>query len=57
MRISREEYYLGIAKAVALRSPCLRRRYSSIIVKNDAIFLQAIMDLRWVAQTAKRLDA
>jgi dCMP deaminase len=37
MRISKEEYYLGIAKAVALRSPCLRRKYGAIIVKNDAI--------------------
>jgi dCMP deaminase len=37
MRLSKEEYYLGIAKAVALRSPCLRRKYGAIIVKNDAI--------------------
>jgi dCMP deaminase len=37
MRFSKEEYYLGIAKAVALRSPCLRRKYGAIIVKNDAI--------------------
>jgi dCMP deaminase len=37
MRISKEEYYLGIAKAVALRSPCLRRKYGAIIVVNDAI--------------------
>ena len=37
MRISKEEYYLGIAKAVALRSPCLRRKYGAIIVKNDTI--------------------
>jgi len=37
MRISKEEYYLEIAKAVALRSPCLRRKYGAIIVKNDAI--------------------
>lgn len=37
MRISKEEYYLEIAKAVALRSPCLRRKYGAIIVKNDTI--------------------
>jgi len=37
MRISKEEYYLNIAKAVALRSPCLRRKYGTIIVVNDAI--------------------
>ncbi len=34
MRLSKEEYYLGIAKAVALKSPCLRREYYAIIVKN-----------------------
>jgi len=37
MRISKDEYYLEIAKAVALRSPCLRRKYGAIVVKNDAI--------------------
>ena len=37
MRLSKEEYYLGIAKAVASRSPCLRRKYGAIIVKNDTI--------------------
>ncbi len=37
MRITRDEYYLGIARAVALRSPCLRRKYGAIVVKNDAI--------------------
>lgn len=36
-RISKEEYYLGIAKAVAQRSPCLRRQIGAIIVKEDAI--------------------
>lgn len=30
-------YYLGIAKAVAKRSTCLRRQYGAIIVKNDEI--------------------
>lgn len=31
------EYYLGIAKAVAMRSTCLRRRYGAVIVKDDRI--------------------
>lgn len=37
MRITKEEYYLNIAKAVSLRSTCLRRRYGSIIVNQDEI--------------------
>jgi dCMP deaminase len=37
MRISKEKYYLEIAKAVALRSPCLRRKYGAVILKEDAI--------------------
>ena len=36
-RISKDKYYLEIAKSVALRSPCLRRKYGAIIVKEDAI--------------------
>jgi dCMP deaminase len=32
-----KEYYLGIAKAVAQRSTCLRRRYGSVIVKDNRI--------------------
>lgn len=36
-RISKKEYYLDIAKAVAQRSTCLRRKYGCIIVKNDEI--------------------
>jgi dCMP deaminase len=36
-RISKEEYYLNIAKAVSLRSTCLRRKYGAVIVKNDVI--------------------
>lgn len=36
-RPSKEEYYLDIAKAVAKRSPCLRKHYGSIIVKNDQV--------------------
>lgn len=37
MRISKREYYLNIAEAVALRSTCLRRQYGAVIVKNDEI--------------------
>lgn len=36
-RISKTNYYLGIAEAVAKRSTCLRRQYGAIIVKNDEI--------------------
>lgn len=36
-RISKEKYYLNIAKAVSLRSTCLRRKYGAVIVKNDVI--------------------
>ena len=36
-RKSKKEYYLGIAKAVAQRSTCLKRHYGCIIVKNDEI--------------------
>ena len=37
MRISKNDYYLGIALAVAKRSTCLRRQYGAVIVKNDEI--------------------
>lgn len=36
-RISKDEYYLGIAKAVSKRSTCLKRRYGCVIVNNDEI--------------------
>ena len=36
-RPSKDEYYMNIAKAVSLRSPCIRRRYGAIIVKDDVI--------------------
>lgn len=36
-RISKDSYYLGIARAVSKRSTCLRRRYGCVIVKNDEI--------------------
>ncbi len=36
-RPSKEEYYLGIARAVSKRSTCLRRKYGAVIVKGDRI--------------------
>ena len=36
-RISKDEYYLGIALAVSKRSTCLRRHYGCVIVKDDVI--------------------
>lgn len=37
MRISKEDYYLNIAAAVATRSTCLRKKYGAVIVSNDEI--------------------
>lgn len=36
-RPSKDEYYMEIAKAVSMRSTCLRRRYGAVIVKDDEI--------------------
>ena len=36
-RMTKREYYLGIALAVSKRSTCLKRHYGCIIVKNDEI--------------------
>jgi len=36
-RISKDEYYLNIAKEVATRGTCLRRNYGAVIVNNDEI--------------------
>lgn len=36
-RPSKVDYYLNIAKSVAMRSTCLRRKYGSIVVKDDVI--------------------
>lgn len=36
-RIKKDEYYLNIAREVAGRSTCLRRRYGAVIVNNDEI--------------------
>lgn len=36
-RPSKDEYYLGIARAVSQRGTCLRRRYGAVLVNNDEI--------------------
>jgi dCMP deaminase len=36
-RISKEDWYLEIAKVISMRSTCLRAHAGAIIVKNDAI--------------------
>lgn len=36
-RIDKINYYLGIAKAVAARGTCLRKKFGCVIVKNDEI--------------------
>lgn len=37
MRPEKDEYYLDIAKQVAMRGTCIRRNYGAVIVKNDRI--------------------
>lgn len=37
MRISREQYYIQIARTVAMKSPCSRRKFGAVIVKDGAI--------------------
>ena len=36
-RLTKNEYFLGIAEAVAKRSTCIRRQYGAVIVKDDVI--------------------
>lgn len=36
-RISKDDYYLDIAKTVSVRSTCLRRQYGAVVVKDDRI--------------------
>ena len=36
-RLSKDRYYLEIAKQVALRSTCIRRKFGAIIVRDDQI--------------------
>jgi len=37
VRVSKDEYYLRIAKVVAIRSTCLRRQYGAVIVNKDEV--------------------
>ena len=37
MRLTKTEYFLNIAKAVSMRSTCLRAHAGAILVKNDKI--------------------
>ena len=36
-RISKVEYYLGLAQAVSKRSPCSRRKFGAVLIKNDIV--------------------
>lgn len=36
-RVDKQNYYLDIAETVASRATCLRKKYGSVIVKNDQI--------------------
>ena len=36
-RPNKDDYFLGIAEAVAKRSTCIRRQYGAVIAKNDVI--------------------
>jgi dCMP deaminase len=35
--VTKDEYYLGIALAVAKKSPCLKKQYGAVIVNNEEI--------------------
>lgn len=37
MRIDKDQYYLNIAEAVAMRSTCLHHMYGAVLVNNDEI--------------------
>jgi len=37
MRLSKAEYFIEIAKTVAIRSTCLKRQYGAVVVNNDEI--------------------
>jgi len=36
-RISKDDYYLRIAEAIAIRSTCVRHKYGAVIVNDDII--------------------
>jgi len=37
MRPSKDEYYLKIAEAIAVRSTCIKHKYGAVIINNDII--------------------
>ncbi len=37
LRPRKDEYYLEIARAICLRSPCIRRQFGAVIVKDDVV--------------------
>jgi dCMP deaminase len=37
LRPTKAEYYLEIAKAVCLRSPCIRRKFGALVVREDVV--------------------
>lgn len=37
MRPDKKTYYLGVAKSVSERSPCLRRKFGALVVLDDSI--------------------
>jgi len=37
MRPSKDEYYLQIAEAIAVRSTCIKHKYGAVIINNDVI--------------------
>ena len=37
MRPSKTDYYLELAKVTSKRSPCLRKQYGAVLVKNDQV--------------------
>jgi len=52
-RLEKIEYYLNIAKEVSRRSTCLRRRFGSVIVKDDQIISTGYVGAREVFPTAR----
>lgn len=53
MRIDKTNYYLDIAQTVAERATCLRKRFGSVIVKNDAIISTGYNGAREGERTAR----
>jgi len=66
-RPTKSEYYIEIARSVAMRSTCLRRRFGAVIVKNDQIISTGYngaprqtpncIDLGYCVRTEKNIPA